>query len=368
MRGLYIHIPFCVKKCAYCDFYSLPSRNHLIPAYIDALLSEAETCRGMPFETLYIGGGTPSLMGAPGIKKLAGGLRKIFDLKKITEATVEVNPESATPEFFKTASECGINRISIGVQSLCDAELKSVGRIHKAIQAMEAISNAGEAGFSEISADVIIGLPGQSWESLSRTLEKLISPGITHLSMYCLSLEEGTPLAENPPENLPSEDTQADLFEKARDLLLNSGLSHYEISNFALPGHECRHNLNYWRGGEYLGLGPAAASHIGGRRFKNKGDLDAYLTEPMEQVMDIEELKPSEKAAEEAMLLLRLVQEGLNIEELSGRYGKRNTSRLKKRLEVLAEEGFLDRRETIYRIPSERVLTSNQVLVKVVGE
>ncbi len=368
MPGLYIHVPFCVKKCTYCDFYSLPGRTNLIPAYIDAVLAEAETCGGMSFETLYIGGGTPSLLKVSGIRKLMRGLGKEFDFKELTEATVEVNPESAKPAFYKAALDSGINRISIGVQSLSDDELRSVGRIHSSAQATAAIENAKKAGFTEISADIIIGLPGQGWESLSQTLERLIGLSINHLSMYCLSLEEGTPLALNPLRNLPSEDEQADLFEKARDLLLNSSFIHYEISNFALPDHECKHNLNYWRGGEYLGLGPGAASHIGGRRFKNRPDLDAYLTDPVEQVVDIEELPPPEKAAEEAMLRLRLLQEGLDLDELSPRYGQRNTSRLKKRLGMLAAEGLLDCRDTIYRIPPERVLTSNQVLVRVVGE
>ena len=158
--------------------------------------------------------------------------------------------------------------------------------------------------------------------SLTRTLEELTDLGVSHLSVYCLSLEHGTPLAANPPDDLPSDDVQADLFEEARSVLEGRGFIHYEISNFCLPGRECRHNLNYWRGGEYLGLGPAAASHLGGRRWKNRADLPAYLRDPSEIVDEVEELGVKEKAAEEAMLRLRLLVEGLSADEMVRRFGE----------------------------------------------
>ncbi|MFH0846689.1 MAG: radical SAM family heme chaperone HemW [Chloroflexota bacterium] len=368
MPGLYLHLPFCIRKCAYCDFYSVPGRPELMPAYINALLTEAEKYRGLAFETLYLGGGTPSLIGASGIQKLMTGLRKVFDLSKLTEATIEVNPESATGAFYATAKESGINRISIGVQSLNNSELKSVGRIHTAGQARLAIINAQKTGFTEISCDIIIGLPGQTWGSLRKTLETLLGFSVTHLSLYCLALEEGTPLAKKPPADLPSEDEQAGLFEKAKDFLTASKFVHYEISNFALMGHECLHNLNYWRGGEYLGLGAAAASHLNSKRFKNRSDLDAYIKNPIGQTTNFEELPPKEKAGEEAMLRLRLIQEGLSLDELSLRFGVENTGELKLRLEALAGEGLLIREGPRYRLPSERILTSNQILARVIGD
>jgi putative oxygen-independent coproporphyrinogen III oxidase len=365
--GLYVHVPFCVKKCAYCDFYSLPGCTHRLNSYIDALFQEALQYRGMRFETLYIGGGTPSLLGVEGIKKLTNGLSDIFDLSRVIEATIEVNPDSATLEFLTAAKSCGLNRVSIGVQSLSDAELKTVGRIHDAAQAVSAIENTKKAGFVEVSSDAISGLPGQDWDSLKATLEKLVALDIAHLSLYCLSLEHGTPLAENPPENLPSEDTQAELFENATKLLTAYGFEHYEISNFARPGHESKHNLNYWRGGDYMGLGPSAASHLAGKRFKNKADLSAYLANPVGQIEDEETLDAVEKAAEEAMLRLRLLNEGLDIRTLARKFSEANIKALEERLGKLAAESLLLNEGTRYRLPPEYVLICNSILVRVIA-
>ncbi len=369
MRGLYVHVPFCVRKCAYCDFYSLAGHTELIEPYVDAVLKESRQYAGLSFQTLYFGGGTPSLLGAEGLDRFLDGLRRSFDLSGLVEATIEVNPDSANIELFEIALRKGINRVSIGVQSLADDELRSVGRIHTAIQAMNAIELAKATGFSNISADVIVGLPCQTWQTLRHTLITLLGAGIQHLSLYCLSLEPDTPLALAPPEDLPSDDTQAELFESARGGFLEKhGFVHYEISNFALPGYECQHNLNYWRGGEYLGLGPAAASHLNGKRFRNCPDLKAYLGNPTALVADIEALDVPEKAAEEAMLRLRLLAEGLNIDELIRRYGQQGVTELTDRLHRLAEMGLLDCDGRSYRLPPSRILTSNPVLSQVLAD
>jgi oxygen-independent coproporphyrinogen-3 oxidase len=368
MRGLYVHIPFCTKKCAYCDFYSLPQRLDSLDSYIEAILQEANQNKGLDFQTLYLGGGTPSLLGIHGIKKLLDGLKQILDLSQLSESTIEANPESVNPLFLESAKVSGINRISIGVQSLSDLELTSVGRIHTADQAVSASELAKKAGFTNISGDVILGLPGQDWQSLMVTLETLIALDIQHLSIYCLSIEPHTPLALKPVPGMPTEDGQAELFENAAALMRNRGFSHYEISNFALPGYECLHNLNYWRGGEYLGLGPAAASHLNGKRFKNKADLDAYLADPCRQVEEIEELNAAEKAAEEAILRLRLLQEGLNTDELGRRFGKQNTSALIERLNDLTEKDLLIRNGSNYRLQPDCALVSNPILARVLGD
>jgi oxygen-independent coproporphyrinogen III oxidase len=363
--GLYIHIPFCIRKCAYCDFYSLPQRLDQLPAYLDAVLAEAQLHRGLSFETLYLGGGTPSLLGAGGIHKLREGLQRTFDLAGLTEATMEANPESATPELLQAAREAGINRISIGVQSLSDAELLSVGRVHNASQAVLAVKAAQKNEFSNVSADVILGLPGQDWTSLMITLETLIGLDIRHISVYCLALEPHTSLYASPPSDLPSEDTQAELYENVCALLSERGFVHYEISNFALPGYECRHNLNYWRGGEYLGLGPAAASHLNNIRFRNKADLDAYLKNPGGQIEEVEDLPAPEKAAEEAVLRLRLLQEGLPINDLAEKYGDEHILDLASRLDQLVKEGNLLRHGAVYRLAPSRALVSNTILARV---
>ena len=204
-------------------------------------------------------------------------------------------------------------------------------------------------------------------ESLRRTLEGLTGLGVNHLSVYCLSLEHGTRLAAAPPDDLPSDDEQAELFEEARSLLEWWGFIHYEISNFCLPGRDCRHNLNYWRGGEYLGLGPAAASHLGGRRWNNRADLLAYIHSPSGVVDEVEELGLKEKAAEEAMLRLRLLVEGLAADEMVRRFGEDGTLELFSRLNGLVSQGLLTYDGERYRLARSQVLVSNPIFSRVLG-
>jgi oxygen-independent coproporphyrinogen-3 oxidase len=306
-------------------------------------------------------------MGSSPLRPVEG--RNTFAIEaKCIEATIEVNPESATPEFLQTVKDVGFNRVSFGVQSLSDDELKSVGRIHTAAQAITAIKLVQKLDFKAISADLIIGLPGQTWTSLRKSLETLVGMGIQHLSVYCLSLEAGTPLAENTPPDLPSDDMQAKLFEETRKYLNRCGYAHYEISNFALKGFKCLHNLNYWRGGEYLGLGPAAASHLDGKRFKNYANLDAYLAEgPTGQTEYIEELSAKDKAAEEAMLRLRLLEEGLDTNELSSKFRYENVKEIIRRLDEMAQEGLLIAEGSRYRLQPSRILTSNPIFARVLS-
>jgi oxygen-independent coproporphyrinogen-3 oxidase len=367
MAGLYVHIPFCVRKCGYCDFYSEAGRLHLLDDYLKALLTEAEKYRGLCFDTLYIGGGTPSLLGVVVLEQMMRGLLDCFDLSKLGEATIEVNPDTAGGEFLGAAVDCGISRLSIGVQSLNDDELTKSGRLHNAGQALKAIDIARECGFEDISADIIVGLPGQTRGSLENTLRGLVHSELTHISAYCLSVEPGCEFARHPPPDLPDDDVQAGLFEFAARYLKDNGFMHYEISNFALPGRECRHNLNYWRGGYYLGLGPAAASHLNGRRSKDTADLDKYIEGPLASQCEAEELDGEAKSAEEAMLRLRLLEEGLDFSSLAARYGIANTYNLQKRLNKLADDGMLDRMGTRYRLPPDRVMTSNRVFIDIIN-
>ena len=361
MHGLYVHVPFCVSKCSYCDFYSLPGRIEAAGDYVKAIIEEAKTYRGMSFDTLYIGGGTPSVLGAQHLETLMSGLNRQFDFSAMVEATIEVNPDSATDTFLQPAKKFGLNRVSVGVQSLSDNELKSVNRVHTAAQAVKVIELIKAIGFKSVSADLIIGLPGQSWVSLAKSLKTLTNQGVQHLSVYCMSLEYGTPLAQFPPANLPNEDLQAELYEKTRDYLTEQGFTHYEISNFALPGFECLHNINYWHGGDYLGLGPAAASHLDGKRFKNRNDLDAYLANPIKQTEVDEVLDEMGRLGEEAMLRLRLLVEGINPSVFSGRYNPEAIVRLIDRLNKLTERGLLETDGIRYRLAKKYVLTSNGI-------
>jgi oxygen-independent coproporphyrinogen III oxidase len=368
MRGLYIHVPFCVSKCAYCDFYSLPGRLDCLDNYVNALLKETTQYGRLSFETLFLGGGTPSLLGPVTLHTLLKGLKRQFRFSKLQEATLEANPESLSRELLDSARENGINRLSIGVQSLSNIELKKVGRIHTAEEAIQAIESAQVAGFDNISADLILGLPGQDWQSLALSIETLTAQDIQHLSLYCLALEPHTPLSANPPPDLLSDDAQAELYEQAVALLKKRRFVQYEISNFALPGYECLHNLNYWHAGEYIGLGPAAASYYKGLRYKNKPDLDAYLSSPLVQKDEVEKLDKPARAAEEAILRLRLLQEGLDLNQLIEKYGDKNIIPLAARLNKLSTKYYLQRNGSNYYLNPAQALVSNSILSELMGD
>ncbi len=367
MPGLYIHIPFCISKCLYCDFYSLAGKDDLIDGYVSAVVRESEKYDGMSFRTLYVGGGTPSLLGARRLARLMESLQSHLGIDRLVEATIEANPESADEDFLKAVRNMGFKRISIGVQSLDDDELKKAGRVHSSAQALKAVDVAFSCGIDNVSADVIIGLPGQTGESLDNTLRKLIGAGLTHISVYCLSIEEGTAFAACPPDDLPGDEFQALMYESVSGILKRSGFIHYEISNFALPGKECLHNLNYWRGGEYIGLGPSAASHMGGRRWKNASDLMAYIDDPAAVGFDEDIVDVETKMAEEAMLRLRLLEEGLDAGQLARRYGFNESKGLEERLNNLAGQKMLMKKGKKYKLAPGSILTSNRVFVDVIN-
>ncbi|MGA2158566.1 MAG: radical SAM family heme chaperone HemW [Dehalococcoidia bacterium] len=367
MTGLYLHFPFCISKCRYCDFYSLAGKEDLIDSYVSAAIRETEKYNGMSFNTLYIGGGTPSLLGPERLANLIQGLWGHLRTDRLVEATIEANPESTNEDLLKEALCMGFNRISIGVQSLDDDELGKVGRVHSSTQALAAIDLALSCGFDNVSADIIIGLPGQTRESLSKTLHKLIAMELTHISVYCLSIEEGTAFAAGPPDDLPDDEFQAFMYEHVSSFLKKSGYIHYEISNFALPGKECLHNLNYWRGGEYIGIGPSAASHMGGRRWKNASNLKAYIDNPAAAEFEEDLVDPETKIGEEAMLRLRLLEEGLDISQLAKGHGLRESKGLEERLNDLTGQKMLVKKGKRYKLAPESILTSNRVFMQVIN-
>ncbi|MBP7732228.1 MAG: radical SAM family heme chaperone HemW [Caldisericia bacterium] len=358
MTGLYIHIPFCAQKCFYCDFYSLPNKESSMQNYVDALLYEAECYKHLTFDTVFFGGGTPSLLGTKLFEKLLEGLRSKLLIKSV-ETTVEVNPESATVEFLQTCKSGGVSRISIGIQSLDDYQLKAVGRIHDKKQALKALEIALNLGFESVSADVIVGLPGQTWQTLEETLEVLTDSGIKHLSAYGLQLEHETPLGRNPLKDTPDDDFQVELLEQANQLLASKGFVQYEISNYAKPGFECKHNLIYWRCQEYVGLGAGASSHLENIRFKNKNDLDAYIANPFGTRFFEENVEGIEKIREKLMLGLRLLVEGVSVDE--------QVRKQIPELDELVSTGDLVFNNQKFTIHPSKVYISNRIFGKVLG-
>lgn len=269
-KGLYIHIPFCRRKCLYCDFYSVALEDGLAQRYTDAVVRNIGAYGGR-FDTVYFGGGTPILL-APYL----GGMLSAADIAEGAEITAEANPCEMTDEALEALLKAGVNRISVGVQSLCNNELQALGRRHDRDTAEQAILRAKAAGFSDISADLMLGIPHQTAESLSETLSRMAELPVTHISAYMLKVEQNTPFGRNTPM-LPDEDDTADMYIQTVQTLAQHGFHQYEISNFAKNGCECRHNLKYWHDEEYLGIGPAAHSFLDGRRFGVARDLDAFL-------------------------------------------------------------------------------------------
>ncbi len=286
MSGIYLHIPFCERKCIYCDFYSLENLNLLdeFVAYLlkefDIFKSESDFVGDSRFDTIYFGGGTPSLLKPSHIEKILNELNKKFKISSNPEITVETNPGTVDKRKLSELREIGVNRISFGVQSFFDDDLKFLGRIHNAEDAINCVKLAFEAGFNNVNIDLIFGLPGQSEERWRENLNKAIELNVPHISAYNLIVEKGTPLYElvkNGEVALPSVDEQAQLYEICIDVLEDAGYNHYEVSNFAKKGFECRHNLKYWRYENYLGFGPSAHSFWEDKRWWNVANLNKYL-------------------------------------------------------------------------------------------
>ena len=277
MIGIYVHIPFCLKKCLYCDFVSFVQTQEVKKAYVDALLKEIDSCPVTEIaDTVFLGGGTPSVLDATDIDRILNALYKRFRFSKDYECTIEMNPGTVSMEKFKAYRNMGINRLSIGLQSCNDTELQCLGRIHTRQEFEKAYFEARECGFENINVDLMSAIPGQSLQSYSTTLQKVLSYRPEHISAYSLIVEEGTPFASQELD-LPDEDAEREMYYLTKEMLEKCGYKRYEISNYALSGYTCRHNLKYWKRSEYLGFGIAAASFYGGERRKNGTDLFQYL-------------------------------------------------------------------------------------------
>ena len=313
--SLYVHIPFCARKCAYCDFESYAGRLNYADSYIDALLEEARQYAPLSISTAYIGGGTPSLLSPEQLKRLLGGLTDIFEFAATAEFSMEANPGTVTPEKLRAARSEGINRISFGVQAYQPRLLKLLGRIHRFDEAATSVKLAQDAGISNINCDLMYALPGQTVEDLSESIAKVAELKPTHISCYSLILEEGTPLYNAVACGAlaePDEDTACLMQAAAISETARRGYERYEISNYALPGYECRHNIVYWTGANYLGLGCAAHSFMDNVRFANP-DYDRYMQG--ERRIDITPISDAERL-EELILLGTRMTRGISTAQL----------------------------------------------------
>ena len=305
--GLYLHIPFCKQKCNYCDFASFAGREFLMQDYVRALLKEAAQSPTKNFQTLYIGGGTPSLLPLMLLEELLCGAEKLFGpLEVFEESTFEANPESLTRAKLDFLKSAGFNRLSIGLQSFHDNELKTLGRVHTQRDFLRAFESARAAGFQNINVDLIAGLPGQTSENFLASLSAVLALKPEHLSVYGLQIEEGTPFFERGI--VCDQLLMRRMLEETHARLTQAGLHHYEISNFARPGFESKHNTHYWQYGAYIGLGSAAASFWGGERRQNTPDMAEYIArmgEGQSPVVSRETLPEQAREGEKLLLVLR---------------------------------------------------------------
>ena len=368
--GVYFHIPFCRSKCAYCDFCSTSSwDDKRMDAYLEALIRQLEDFflpgGRYPVDTVYIGGGTPSVFGGKRLARLLKALEKRVTLARSCEITVEVNPESADKALFKTLKSAGVNRISMGVQTADDAQLKRIGRVHTFAKAQEAVELCRKFCTDNISLDLIYGLPEQTMESWLNSVDAICALQPRHISCYALKLEEGTPLwRENPV--LPDDDMQADMYLAAVERLAGKGYAQYEISNFAQKGFRSRHNSRYWDLSDYLGFGCAAHSFYGGKRFSFTSDLDAYIRGMNGQqaiVEDADEEAFTDRVGEFIMLALRTC-EGIDENAFYSRW-KREFTPFASRLEPYIKTGHVQRDAGRWHLTPKGFLVSNAIIVDV---
>lgn len=311
-RGLYIHVPFCIRKCPYCDFYSV-TETDLADDYTAAVIRNIKA-QNVSADTIYFGGGTPSLLTAEQINAM---LSAVSDIAPNAEITMECNPNSVSEKYLSEIFAAGVNRISFGVQSLSDKELSALGRLHDSETAVKAINSAHKAGFRNISADIMLATAYQTQETLSETIERLVTLPINHVSAYMLKIEEGTPYGRSDTiqKLIPDEDETADMYLEAVQKFDENGFAQYEISNFAHKGYESRHNLKYWRCEEYFGIGPSAHSYINGVRKACPPSVESFIKSELQQETVTE--NNGGETDEKIMLSLRLTQEGVPLSELA---------------------------------------------------
>ena len=361
--GIYIHIPFCIKKCDYCDFISYTNCYDLQEKYVKKLIEEIEENRDLLknnfVSTIYIGGGTPSSIKPEFIKKILDKIYEICEISQISEkikieTTIEVNPGTTTRNNLQLYKNCGINRLSIGLQSTNDTILETIGRIHNYKQFLDTYKWAKEAGFKNINVDLMLGLPGQDIETLKESLENIVNlqPMPNHISVYSLIVEEGTKIEQNinlGKLKLPDDEEERKQYHYTKNYLELNGYKHYEISNFAKPGFESKHNMNCWKQKQYVGFGVAAHSYVNGIRYANTTDLKEYLNikeNPKEknfkEIKTVEEKQNKFDMEKEFMMLGLRKLEGISISKFEEKFGENPIYLFRNELQKLVEENLLE--------------------------
>ena len=363
---LYLHIPFCIRKCGYCDFLSGPADETAQRAYTEALLREIRVL-GQRTEaavsTVFIGGGTPSVLRADWMEEILDQLRASFRLLPEAEISMEANPGTVTPEKLKAYLRGGVNRISFGCQSADNEELRLLGRIHSWEEFLESFSMAREAGFANINVDLMSGLPNQTAASWEQTLRRTAALGPEHISAYSLIIEEGTPFAQRPLP-LPDEEEERLMYERTGQILKEYGMEQYEISNYARPGYACRHNIGYWTGKEYLGMGLGSSSLMEGERFSNTSDMKEYLEDsghPGRLRRDRQKLSEKDRMEEFMFLGLRMTA-GISEKDFLDTFGREIHAVYGPVIRKYVEGGFLGEEKGRLYLTRKGISVSNPIL------
>jgi oxygen-independent coproporphyrinogen-3 oxidase len=371
--SIYIHVPFCVRKCEYCDFYSLCDLS-LREDYVEALIAQIKDFRPAAknklVDTIYFGGGTPSLLSGEEILRILKTVRSVFRVSDDAEITMEANPGTLDPEKLSAYHTAGVNRLSIGLQSADPRELKRLGRIHTREEFENSFLLARLEGFQNINVDIMYAIPNQTEQTLSATLDYVISLDPDHISFYGLKIEPETPFGrdENIEASLPVEDTQADMYLNSAQKLEEAGFLQYEISNFSKPGFECRHNVKNWKCQDYIGFGPAAHSLFEGTRFSYKKEIRSFIADPLQRgnLIDIFEEQTEEDIAKQFVMLGFRLRLGIDVEEYAERFKDDFEARYLEKMTPFIEKQYILPTKTGYRLSRQGLLISNYILSELI--
>ena len=369
---LYLHMPFCVRKCAYCDFLSFPTDQATQNRYAKRLMEDIDAMGKkygeIPVETIFIGGGTPSVPDSALIVEIMEHVRKAFHVAEDAEVSMEANPGTVTREKLTDYRRAGINRMSFGLQSANDRELKLLGRIHTWAEFLESFHLARECGFTNLNIDLMSALPGQTCESWKDTLKRVTDLDPEHISAYSLIIEDGTPFGEKYGSEegrklLPDEDSEREMYHETKRFLRDCGYERYEISNYAKPGRECRHNIGYWTGVPYLGLGLGASSYMDGCRFTVNSDMKQYLEEKPGMFTDVEKLTKKDMEEEFFYVGLRMTA-GVSLSEFEQRFGVSAKDVYPGLMETFVEEKAAEFRDDRFVLTDYGLDVSNYIMAQ----
>ncbi len=369
MSGIYLHIPFCDTKCIYCDFYSITNhsrKNELIDCLIKEIEDKSLSLKNKHFDTIFFGGGTPSLLSYDEFMHLFDSLYSNLSLSKESEITIEANPGTLNSDKLKQLKKLPVNRISFGVQSFIDSELKFLTRIHSSQQAIDSVKSAQDTGFENINIDLIFALPNQSSENWKYNLQKAIELNTQHIAAYSLIYEEGTVLFdmyENKKVTKATDENERRLYDFTMDFMADKGFSQYEVSNYSKPGYECRHNLKYWERNEYIGFGPSAASFIENNRWVNVRDINEYIKRVNTNVKtyDFNEEIDLETSIYE-YIFLGLRSKGIDLNEFSRRYDFEFSQRYNDTLDILTKNNLAVNNNSVVKLTSKGYALCDEIL------